>query len=153
MTTGKKIGELAKKKGINLHKLAEQAEISYNTLYSIVKRKSSKVDMETVRKIALALDVHPIEIMGDESLTIMEYSMDLFERMQVSEVINDAVRARKDSIDRFTHNELGLIIIDLFDHLNHEGRSKAIDYMHDLSDNPKYQQKAFIKQEKPPEGQ
>ena len=62
MTTGQRIGELAKKKKINLHQLAQTAGISYNTLYSIVRRKSDKVDYDTVRKIATALGVSQIEL-------------------------------------------------------------------------------------------
>lgn len=38
------------------------AGISYNTLYSIVRRKSDKVDYETVCKIAAALGVSQIEL-------------------------------------------------------------------------------------------
>lgn len=58
MQTGEIIGMLAKEKGINLHQLSIKADIPYNTLYAIVKRKSSRVDMETQVKIAKALGVH-----------------------------------------------------------------------------------------------
>lgn len=62
MTTGQRIGELAKKKEINLHQLAQMANISYNTLYSIVRRKSDKVNYDTLQKIATALEVSPLEL-------------------------------------------------------------------------------------------
>lgn len=62
MTTGQRIGELAQKKKINLHQLSKMAGISYNTLYSIVRRKSDKVDYETVSKIAAALGVSQVEL-------------------------------------------------------------------------------------------
>lgn len=80
MTTGENIGRLAREKGINLHKLSDKANIPYTTLYSIVKRKSDKIDMETLKKIALALDLHPVEIMGDSSASMVLYGMELLER-------------------------------------------------------------------------
>lgn len=58
MQTGELIGNLAKEKGINLRQLSIKADVPYNTLYAIVKRKSSRVDVETLLKIAKALDVH-----------------------------------------------------------------------------------------------
>ena len=70
-----------------------------------------------------------------------------------------AVQSRSDRIDEFIHNELGLIMIDLFEKLYHDGRSKAVDYMRDLSENSKYQRAEVIEkdtsttQEKPSEEQ
>jgi len=58
LQTGEIIGNLAKEKGINLRQLSIKADVPYNTLYAIVKRKSSRVDVETLLKIAKALDVH-----------------------------------------------------------------------------------------------
>lgn len=58
MQTGEIIGNLSKEQGINLRQLAIKAEVPYNTLYAIVKRKSSRVDTETLIKIAKALGVH-----------------------------------------------------------------------------------------------
>ena len=57
MTIGQRIGMIAKEKNINLHQLAQQSGISYNTLYSIVRRKSNKVDPTKLAKIAEQLGV------------------------------------------------------------------------------------------------
>lgn len=57
LTTGEKIGILAKEKGINIHKLSVMIGISYDTLYSIVKRKSKKVDVKIIDRIAEVLNV------------------------------------------------------------------------------------------------
>lgn len=95
MTTGHNIGELAKKNKINLHQLSKMAGVSYNTLYSIVRRKSDKVDHETVRKIALALGVHPMEIYGDSALGLIDYGMDLFARaLETPGISGDLVEGR-----------------------------------------------------------
>ena len=57
MGIGMRIKEAAQARGITLRKLAEYAGISYNTLYSITKRDSERVDPETVKRIADALHV------------------------------------------------------------------------------------------------
>lgn len=57
MKTGEIIGALAAKKGINLRQLAIKSNVPYNTLYAIVRRKSSRIDGETLRKIAAALNI------------------------------------------------------------------------------------------------
>lgn len=57
MNIGERIGVIAKESGINLHKLSTMAGIPYNTLYSIVQRKSNKIDPEILEKIAGALGV------------------------------------------------------------------------------------------------
>lgn len=63
MTTGELIDFYAKGKNINLHKLATMSGVSYNTLYSIVRRKSNKVDMKTIEKVAKALEIFPQELL------------------------------------------------------------------------------------------
>lgn len=62
MGIGKKIGELCKLRGISLRRLASDAGIPYTTVYSSVKRDSDSIDSETIRKIAKALNVDPVEI-------------------------------------------------------------------------------------------
>lgn len=56
MTIGERIDRLVKGKGTNLRQVAIKAEIPYNTLYAIVKRKSNKIDPAILMKIASALD-------------------------------------------------------------------------------------------------
>lgn len=86
MTIGQRIGELAKKKKMNIHQLAQLAGISYNTLYSIVRRKSDKVDNETVVKVASALGVSPFEL--STGMTVLEYENQLEQEIQNFEAEN-----------------------------------------------------------------
>lgn len=69
MGVGFRIREVAKERKINFKELAKKAGVSYNTLYSIIKRDSDRVDTGTLSKVALALDV-PLEKLatGDETL-------------------------------------------------------------------------------------
>lgn len=56
MSAAARIGELAKEKGIALKELSRRVDIPYTTLYNAVKR-DSKMDFETVQRIAAALGV------------------------------------------------------------------------------------------------
>lgn len=65
MTVGERIEEFAKRKNMSIRKLALSAGIPYTTLYSVVKRKSDRVDSEKLAKIANALGIdHTILIFG-----------------------------------------------------------------------------------------
>ena len=67
MGVASKIGEFAKSKGIALKELSRQVDMPYTTLYNAVKR-DSKMEFETVKKIAAALGVSWYELYpGDES--------------------------------------------------------------------------------------
>lgn len=59
-TIGERIADIATARGFNLHGLASKADVAYNTLYSIVKRKSNRIDPEMLSKIAKALGVSPL---------------------------------------------------------------------------------------------
>ena len=61
MGVATKIGEIAKEKGIPLKELSRRTGIPYTTLYNAVKR-DSKIDIETVRKIAAALGTSVLEL-------------------------------------------------------------------------------------------
>lgn len=60
-----KIGEVAKERNISLKELSRRADIPYTTLYHAVKR-DSKMDFETVQKIADALNADVSGFYPDE---------------------------------------------------------------------------------------
>lgn len=62
MGIGKRIDRLLSEKSMSLKELSELTEISYNTIYAIIKRDSNKVDPNTVEKIATALGMLPYEL-------------------------------------------------------------------------------------------
>lgn len=181
LTTGQRIGDLAKRKKINLHKLADLAGISYNTLYSIVRRKSDKVDLETVHKIALALDVPPIEILGDTSLELIDYGMDMIGRglkaagrtVDTDVTMGDIIAAYSDegvplkekreiqegfsivsaAYDAIEAEQLRQKMLFLFDSLNVAGKEKAVEMMEIMAGNPYLQHPDHEEQpEAPAEG-
>lgn len=62
MGIGKRIERLLSEKSMTLKELSERTDISYNTIYAIIKRDSNKVDPNTVEKIAKALGMLPYEL-------------------------------------------------------------------------------------------
>lgn len=76
MQIGQRIGQLAKEKNINLHQLAILSGVSYNTLYSIVRRNSSKVNPETLKKVAAALGVQEVELITGHSVADLQRQME-----------------------------------------------------------------------------
>lgn len=55
MGVAAKIGEIAKERGVALKELSRRVDVPYTTLYNAVKR-DSKIDLETVNRIAKALN-------------------------------------------------------------------------------------------------
>lgn len=125
MQTGEIIGMLAKEKGINLHQLSIKADIPYNTLYAIVKRKSSRVDMETQIKIAKALGVH-LRDLADTSV------WEEFDRQAGPEKL--AVLSAESSALDAEHelSETDRRMIDLFLKLDDPARSALLGYANRL---------------------
>lgn len=64
-TVGERIEEQASKAGLNLRKLAIKANVPYNTVYAIVKRKSQNVNPVTIMRIAYALGINPRYLTGE----------------------------------------------------------------------------------------
>ena len=83
MTIGERIEEFAKRKNMSIRKLALSAGIPYTTLYSIVNRKSDRVDSEKVAKIANALGIdHTILFFGktrEKMMREMDEELESFE--------------------------------------------------------------------------
>lgn len=128
MTAGEKIGNIAKAKKIPLRQIAIKAEIPYNTLYSIVSRKSNRINNNALLKIATALDVSVFELMDPEKC------LDDFKK-GVSEPIDIQ---NPDIQKAFAENRENDLLCD-FRKLNGEGQQKAIERVQELTEIPRYQ--------------
>lgn len=99
MGIGKKLSELIEQKGTNPNELADRIGITPSTIYSIIKRDNTKVDIEVLIRICEALDVN-VEVFYQEYLkrkTSMKmpslfvskyYQLDDFGRDMVDTVLN-----------------------------------------------------------------
>lgn len=66
MGIGKRIERECINKGLNIRQLALKADVPYSTLYSAIKRDSSGIDMEALKRIAGALDVPWYDLASDD---------------------------------------------------------------------------------------
>lgn len=64
-TVGERIEEQAKNAGLNLRQLAIKANVPYNTVYAMVKRKSQNINPITIMRLSYALGVNPKYLTGD----------------------------------------------------------------------------------------
>lgn len=90
MTTGERIGQIAKEKGLSLRKLAVFAGVPYNTVYSAVRRKSDRVDRKIVEKIAKALNIDIRRIISDDQF-LQDYTETAFERYPEFDAVDAAI--------------------------------------------------------------
>ena len=61
-----KLKEVIKEKGLTIHKLALQAELSYSTVYDIVHGNNTNPKLETIIRIVNTLDVDLSSILKGE---------------------------------------------------------------------------------------
>lgn len=66
MGIGIRLEALMKKKGINANELANKIGVTPSTLYSMIKRDSSRIDIDLIIKIAHALSITADELLSDE---------------------------------------------------------------------------------------
>lgn len=78
---GKNIKLFREKKGWNLKKLIDEAEVGYATIHDIENGKKQNINSTTLEKIAAALDVSPNELLG---IDIIEHTVsDMLETLNV----------------------------------------------------------------------
>ena len=125
-----KIGIMAKDQGISLRQLAINAGIPYNTLYAIVKRKSTRIEPDTLQAIADALGVTlaeltNLQIQYDSSGKIVSasgYAEDLKQFLGMDESKDEEKE-----------------LVTYFQMLNNDGQQKAVERVKELTEIPRYQ--------------
>lgn len=140
MAIGKSIEQQIKNKNMSLKEFSKKAEISYNTLYAIVKRDNSTVKPEILSKIAKALGI-PLADLFDIGEEVTYYnpedgSRDILIKKEdgsMKRTIGFSV-AMASSFLNDSENE----IISCFRQLNRVGQKEAIKRIEELSLIPKY---------------
>ena len=127
LTVGERIGQIAKEKKINLHQLSKMVDIPYNTLYSFVKRKSDKVNFESLLKIADALDVKIDELYDPEEVKKVEGIVD-----RTWEIVRGFY-----GIDE--NDQIVVSLLGSYNLMNLEGKLEAERIVNIIAGNPKYQ--------------
>ncbi len=123
MGIGSNIKKLLAERKMKITELSEKSGVKLNTLYSITKRDSVNVNSDVLTSIASALDVSPFDL----TIDVEKLRSDV----KVIEEIQSAYGAD------------ALKLLEDYETLNSDGKTKACEYVSDLTLNPKY------KKEKP----
>lgn len=138
MGTGQRIKDLTKERGITLKELAEKSGISYNTIYSITKRDSKRVQGEILQRLSAALDVSPSALLGTEVKMfddVMKIIVNEYPNASFSP--SDDPETFRVSLGNRSKAEL----LRYFDKLNPAGQQKAVESVEIIAGNPDYQKK------------
>lgn len=138
MTIGERIEAIAKEKNINLHKLASLSCIPYNTLYSIVRRKSNRVDYSILENISDSLQISVTDLLSEDAASAYRHGLNFG---------YEGGRKENEMYMRFFKNagycasKTEMKLISAFSTLNQLGQQKAVERVEELAEITKYQQK------------
>lgn len=161
MTVGERVKILAEKQGISLRELAKQANLSYNTVYSIARRGSERVAPDTISRLANALGVNVNELTADASIRVSSAPemVELQQKVAAGEATEEereawmqenvkGLRRMQNAVNHML-SELEQYdcvkeiarqsrLMKIFDQLNDDGQEKAMDFLEVIAGNPKY---------------
>lgn len=90
MGVGTNLKEILRDRKMTIKQLSEKAAIPLNTLYSITKRDSERVDRVILNRIAAALNIDPYDLMNfDQALeaTVDDINAGIQYKAQVEEIM------------------------------------------------------------------
>lgn len=128
---GLKIKAARKKAGLKQKELASRIGVSESRV-SQYESGDQRPRIDTIQKIADGLGITPFDLLGPEWFDIQhgpEKLSDLASGVNALHVVSKAF------------GEQASDMLSLFSELNEAGKSKALDYVSDLSEQPKYQRK------------
>lgn len=161
MTVGERVKIIAEKQGISLKELAKQANLSYNTVYSITRRGSERVAPDTISRLANALGVNVNELTADASIRVnsapemvelqqkvaagqateqekqawLEANLQCLKRMQHSIEFMLSELEQYDGTKEIARQSR---LMSMFNQLTDDGQEKALDFLEILLGNPDY---------------
>lgn len=161
MTVGERVKIIAEKQGISLKELAKQANLSYNTVYSITRRGSERVAPDTISRLANALGVNVNELTADASIRV--HSAPEMVELQQKVTAGQATEQEKQAwleanllgLKRMQHSIEFMLhdlarydetkeiarqsrLMSMFNQLTEDGQEKALDFLEILLGNPEY---------------
>lgn len=149
MGVGRRLKAILRSKGMTIKELSEKSGVSLNTLYSITKRDSQRVDNWVVGRIAHTLDVKPTEILFDpisvdlEKIKLAAAIQETSKAIGNSEIESKKILEMVDEIlgDPAETDDYMERLLFAFNSLNETGQKKAIENVEDLAKIPEYQKK------------
>lgn len=124
MTTGERLKLRRKEIGFSAEKVADQLGVSPATIYRYEKGDIEKVPVDSLAELAKILQTTPAYLMGWESQADRAELNDILAQIQASEEKEQSRIAE---------------MIQDFKKLNDDGKAKAIERVHELTEIPRYQ--------------
>ena len=124
MTTGERLKLRRKEIGFSAEKVADQLGVSPATIYRYEKGDIEKVPVDSLAELAKILQTTPAYLMGWESQADQAEINDLLAQIQASEEKEQSRIAE---------------MIQDFKKLTDDGKAKAIERVHELTEIPRYQ--------------
>ena len=124
MPTGERLKLRRKEIGFSAEKVADQLGVSPATIYRYEKGDIEKVPVDSLAELAKILQTTPAYLMGWESQADQAEINDLLAQIQASEEKEQSRIAE---------------MIQDFKKLNDDGKAKAIERVHELTEIPRYQ--------------
>lgn len=124
MGVGIRIKRILRDKNMTIKQLSELSGVSLNTLYSITKRDSERVDEVILQHISAALGTTPNRLLPPENYWEDENGVGHTGSMETDPVNTQTPQIR---------------ITAALEQLNEEGLAKAAERMEELAEIPKYQ--------------
>ena len=124
MTTGERLKLRRKEIGFSAEKVADQLGVSPATIYRYEKGDIEKVPVDSLAELAKILQTTPAYLMWWESQADQSEINDLLAQIQASEEKEQSRIAE---------------MIQDFKKLNDDGKAKAIERVHELTEIPRYQ--------------
>ena len=124
MTTGERLKLRRKEIGFSAEKVADQLGVSPATIYRYEKGDIEKVPVDSLAELAKILQTTPAYLMGWESQADQAEINDLLAQIQASEEKEQSRIAE---------------MIQDFKKLHDDGKAKAIERVHELTEIPRYQ--------------
>lgn len=152
MTTGERIRNARQTKNKTQKQLGELAGIAEPTIrrYELGKLNPKK---ETLEKIAKALGVHWLDLIGDDDIAVAALRESIGDESADTAIAKGKKRAGDylESLGLDTSPQCR--IITALDQLNDEGQAVAVERVEELTEIPKYQRKETLTspEEKPTE--
>lgn len=164
MTVGERIQKYANEKGMTLKQVATDADISYSTLYAIVKRKSDGVRPDLIESIAAALRITPSDLYWDKPATSMTELQSRYEKLGYDttgkktdeagrligrfeltgtlETSDESFNFIKDYLELDGNSQVDIEkIVAAYISMSDIGRKKMVEYAQDLAKIQEYQNK------------
>ena len=121
MGIGSILSALIEEKGSNVNKVAQEASISPQTLYSMIRRDSMKVDIEVLIRVCRVLDV-PVEYVynkykGEEKAKQPLFSPHETKLIKKYRALDDNGRATVDSVLNTLHSQQTDRLVDSSDEI------------------------------------